>query len=50
MPAGGLATLADERASFMAFMSENYARLADEQVTLAFYKRFKGRIPKIAVV
>ena len=44
-------SLADEKASFMAFMSENYAKLAEEQLTaLAFYKKFKSRIPKIAVV
>ena len=48
VPAG---SLADEKASFMAFMSENYAKLAEEQLTaLAFYKKFKSRIPKIAVV
>jgi hypothetical protein len=51
MSAGGLETLADEWASFMAFVSENYAKLVEEQLAaLAFYKEFKSRIPKIAVL
>lgn len=45
------ASLADEKASFLSFMSENHAMLKGDQLpALAFYKKYKNRIPKIAVV
>lgn len=45
------ATLADERASFLAFMAENHAKLKDDKLSaLEFYKKYTSRIPKISIV
>jgi len=45
------ATLVDEKTPFINFMSENHAKLKEDQLSaLGFFKKYKSRIPKIAVV
>ena len=43
------ATLIDEKRYFFEFMSENHAKLKDDQLpAIGLFKTYKSRIPKIA--